>query len=733
MPTADQVVLELVAKTSAYDANIAKSEAAFVAKMQSMSQAAVQAGTAIAVPLNKAGTAIDKNAASLSKFGNTAKVAAGQTGNLAAQFNDIAVTLASGQSPFTIALQQGTQISQVLNSLGTGGGVKATLGALAGGFASMVNPISLATIGVIALGGVAIQWLSSIGEEVPKVNDILKEHEAIVKELGPAYEDALKGQEKFVAGSRAFAIALLAANQAAAKAKIDEAAQNVQSGLLSTTSGGQSGRSRNIAEEFKPAKEAIDEFNASINRGEPQVQAFLDTIGQLVSAGSLTQDAFNKISGSVKELIDVQNQLGAAATPLTAAQAAWAELQTAISAIDSKTAQDQLEQLSKKAVDTGVSQRDIILALEDLSRSNPSMQGPIMALQGLIEKAQETAGVIANINREGMGARPNGVATQNDVQFDNRFGDDNSLANQLKEQGDKIRQQEEQAAKAAEAARKKAENEAKRSAKAAAKEDPLERFQRSTEERTRTAQAELDAQSQLNPLIEDYGLKMETARIYQEGLNAAQKAGVEITPQIQAGLMRQAEGLATVRAEQERLSAEQQKTKANFEAWNNTAKDAVGGLINDLTSGKSAAEAFANALGKIADQLIQVGLNAIFDSQSGIFGGGGGLGALFGGFKANGGPVNSNKAYVVGENGPEIFSPERGGTIIPNAPGLSGGGSSGGGSDGGGHVSVSIDDDMKLNAVFTRNTNKAIKKSQEGEAARLPGHLKNTSRRGLIK
>lgn len=738
MPTADQVVVELVAKTDKYVADIGKAEASFVAKMQAMSQSAVQAGTAIAIPLQKGGAAADKAATSVQKLGNVSKVAAGQTGNLAAQFNDIAVTLASGQSPFTIALQQGTQISQVLNSLGTGGGVKATLGAIAGGFAQMINPISLVTIGVIALGGAAIQWLSSLGGELPKVNDILKEHDRLVKELGPAYEAALKGQDDYVAGSREFAKAMLAANAAIAQATILRAAQGTigaRGGLAS--GGGTSGLTQILSSgaAIEPARKAIQDFIDSVDAGKPKVQDFQNAIGDLVSTGAITQDTFNKITGVMKELIDVQSQLGASAQNLTTAQAAYAELQTAIAAIDSKEARDQLETLAEKAVDTGLKSKDIQLALEDLSRSNPSMQGPIMALQALIEKAQETAGVIANINRAGMGGRVGGTPGLNENEFNNRFGDDDSQRNKLIEQGDKIRAQEEQARKAAEAAQKRADAAAKRDARAAAKEDPLERFQRSTEERTRVAQAELDVQSQLNPLIEDYGLKMETARIYQEGLNAAQKAGVEITPDIQAGLMKQAEGLATVRAEQERLSAEQDKTRQNFEAWNNTAKDAVGGLISDLTSGKSAAEAFANALGKIADQLIQVGLNAIFDPQSGVFGGGGGgslLGALFGGFKASGGPVNSNKAYMVGEQGPELFVPERGGTIIPNAPRLSGGSSGGAPAGSDGHVSVSIDDDMKLHAVFTRNTDKAIKRSQEGEAARLPGNLKNTSRRGLL-
>lgn len=43
-----------------------------------------------------------------------------------------------------------------------------------------------------------------------------------------------------------------------------------------------------------------------------------------------------------------------------------------------------------------------------------------------------------------------------------------------------------------------------------------------------------------------------------------------------------------------------------------------------------------------------------------------GLGSLFGGFRASGGPVSSSKAYVVGERGPELFRPNASGSILTN-------------------------------------------------------------------
>lgn len=44
----------------------------------------------------------------------------------------------------------------------------------------------------------------------------------------------------------------------------------------------------------------------------------------------------------------------------------------------------------------------------------------------------------------------------------------------------------------------------------------------------------------------------------------------------------------------------------------------------------------------------------------------GGLGSIFGGFRATGGPVTAGKAYVVGERRPELFVPNTSGTIMPD-------------------------------------------------------------------
>lgn len=79
------------------------------------------------------------------------------TANIAAQFQDIGVTASMGMNPLTIALQQGTQLSAILNSM------ESPLKGIAQAFRSIINPVSLLSIGLVALAAVAIQftdWVS---------------------------------------------------------------------------------------------------------------------------------------------------------------------------------------------------------------------------------------------------------------------------------------------------------------------------------------------------------------------------------------------------------------------------------------------------------------------------------------------------------------------------------------------------------------------------------------------
>jgi hypothetical protein len=87
----------------------------------------------------------------------------------------------------------------------------------------------------------------------------------------------------------------------------------------------------------------------------------------------------------------------------------------------------------------------------------------------------------------------------------------------------------------------------------------------------------------------------------------------------------------------------------------------MGNGIKDLIKGtQSLNDVMRNMLNKMADAFLNL---AIF----GNIGGGSITGGLLGSiFRAEGGPVKAGGSYIVGERGPELFTPSASGNIIPN-------------------------------------------------------------------
>ncbi|WP_236175998.1 phage tail tape measure protein [Pseudomonas pseudonitroreducens] len=82
----------------------------------------------------------------LSRNGNTAKQTAAALRLLPAQFTDIAVSLASGQNPFTVLLQQGGQIKDMF------GGIGPAFSAMGRYALGLVNPLTVAGAAAAGLG-----------------------------------------------------------------------------------------------------------------------------------------------------------------------------------------------------------------------------------------------------------------------------------------------------------------------------------------------------------------------------------------------------------------------------------------------------------------------------------------------------------------------------------------------------------------------------------------------------
>lgn len=132
------------------------------------------------------------------------------------------------------------------------------------------------------------------------------------------------------------------------------------------------------------------------------------------------------------------------------------------------------------------------------------------------------------------------------------------------------------------------------------------------------------------------------------------------------------------------------------------AFEVLGTAIAGVVTGVSRVVDFLGDMITRVRQFIQlVRDNPVVSGISGL------IDRVFGGFRAMGGPVNSGSSYIVGERGPELFTPSRSGSIVPNhALGGSGG------------------------AVINLTVNGAI--DPEGTARAIINVLNNSSYRGTL-
>lgn len=117
--------------------------------------------------------------------------------------------------------------------------------------------------------------------------------------------------------------------------------------------------------------------------------------------------------------------------------------------------------------------------------------------------------------------------------------------------------------------------------------------------------------------------------------------------------------------EQEIADAQKQAAERIAQTYRTIGDAIKTGVVDTLMAAvdqtKSLAEVASNTLRSLANTLLKLGIESAF----GALGAGGGLmGKLFG--RANGGTVMGGRSYVVGERGPELFTPNRTGSIAPN-------------------------------------------------------------------
>lgn len=486
------------------------------------------------------------------------------TSNIAAQFQDIGVTTAMGMSPIQIALQQGTQLSAVFNDLKRDGqSVGATL---AGAFASVVSPISLVTIGVIAAGAAAFQYFSTVMTEGDKSAEVLKEQAALISAVAERWGDA-------VPALRDYADQLKRAQD---NADLKKGAEIVNTNTLA-----------DVRKDIEDTRLSFGALQSDLQSGGEEATV----IKELQTAFQDFAKAAEEGKVQTEEVERVQNALSAAINS-TGLQS-------------TSDFAEKFRELAAAALAAADSVQKVNIAA---ARANMTDITTWRSYDPNTRKLDTNADPWAdNIQNPGFmtpefGPTPISRPSDLDTDKNRGFGTPKRSRAPQKTSADRF-------AEDLQAVRDRTE--------ALRQEMSLIGLSNEAQTKRRTA---LDLEQKALADLREEARKKGEKDLESIQLSPDKIAAIE---QESAAYARQSEALRQAQEQQQKLNE-----------WNNVARDATRGFIDDLIQGESAADAFAGALSRIADALLDDVLNSIFKVNNAAGGGGGflsGLFSLFGG------------------------------------------------------------------------------------------------------
>ena len=360
------------------------------------------------------GSRVDATTRSIGRQGDQLRRNASSfnTANIAAQLQDIGVTTAMGMSPIQIALQQGTQLSAVFEQMKSSG--QSAGAALGAAFASIVSPVSLVTIGIIAATAAAAQWYMEFRKGGADANTILKEHSEWLSTVLAGYESAEKAAKKYI--EEAARLPMGAVESDLTKSRTDnlkeylkklEKVKNFETSFLQTYIS----EYERVADKGAAMKEvvALQELQRQLDVTNPDLDTFVTGLKRINNT-----TASEIIRNVTKELLGLAGSADASAAKADADRAALENLGNVVDLfnrqldeVKAKPIRDELEKIFGKAREGVEPLEQIIFQLAKLEQANPSFQGIIDGFRDLIAKAYETSVALDTLRPGGSGS-PNG-------------------------------------------------------------------------------------------------------------------------------------------------------------------------------------------------------------------------------------------------------------------------------------------------------------------------------------
>lgn len=227
------------------------------------------------------------------------------TSNLAAQGFDIVAT--AGFMPwYTVALQQGPQVAQVFNDIKASG---SSIGpAVSAAFMQLLNPISLVTYGVIALGAAAIQWFFSAKSESEKFDEVLQKHAETVDHLKRLYGEAAEAADNLAsAGGQAFSSAIVRNDVSALRRELQRQAESVSGemrgdGILTRGLFGSLADVRDLQSVAGQFKDQVDALVQSAAAGSVNFAAFNASLDAAFDAARKSGEGVTELHNQIEVL-----------------------------------------------------------------------------------------------------------------------------------------------------------------------------------------------------------------------------------------------------------------------------------------------------------------------------------------------------------------------------------------------------------------------------------------------
>ncbi len=585
------------------------------------------------------------------------------TANLSFQLNDIATSLAGGASPFTVMMQQGGQVAQVFQ--GSGGVINAVK-LLGGAFASVLNPVSLASFAIIGLTGAAYQYFTSLGSDVKEADEVLKQHAELIRRIKEAYGEAAVGADDYSAKSKKLLTYDIQQSIREYRATI----QSVSADLVERVNKIGIDEFGGATFTIQELQGALSNFNDSIKRGDPDIQRFVDRLIEIENQKGTPEN----IREIIREIINA----GRAGTEV---QSKLGQLTGVISGVGEAAAKEtsRVNEFSKSL------QRLANIALPALSDMEQAAKDyrEAMSKATTVEEArlagdafraaQNRIRVAQTIPTPGQRPNPESFAPERE----RRTGGTRSkkVKDSFDELDDIVAKYVRDVVKAESGGRANAKNPLSSATGLGQfiESTWLDLFKKNFPDRAKNMSDQTilalrnDAEIS-KKLIEAYArenaaiLRQAGVSVNEAALQLAHflgpKGAISVLTAKSGTLVSQVLPQSAISANQSilgggktvddviayaqsRVSAydqmkeaarayklEQKELNREAKEFANLGKDLLGGFIDDLRNGASASEALANALQKVASKLIDIALNNIF-SGGGLFGGG--KGGLFGG------------------------------------------------------------------------------------------------------